>query len=58
MAIEPVLPMSDEVLLERAADGDIGAMQELARRDNEEWKAAFRDACMDVLGEDPNEWGG
>lgn len=50
------VPASDEVLLAAAADLDLNAMKELARRENPRWKAAFRQACIDELGEDPEDW--
>lgn len=50
-----VLP--DDDLLMLAGEGDVEAMQELSRRNNSAYRNAFRQACIDVLGEDPDEWG-
>lgn len=46
-----------EALHTRAGRGDIRAMQELACRHDPDWEASFRQACIDVLGEDPElDW--
>lgn len=31
-------------------------MQELAAKGDNEYRRAYREACLDVLGEDPNDW--
>lgn len=46
-----------DALHTRAGRGDLRAMQELARRHDPVWEDSFRQACIDVLGEDPEtDW--
>lgn len=53
MASIDLTQLSDDQLLGMA--GDLDAMRELARRENPTYMAAFREACIEVLGEDPDE---
>lgn len=44
------------VLRDQASRGDFDAMRELANRKDPVYRDAFREACIEVLGEDPDDW--